>query len=151
MEKEKAINELDAQLRLAEVMNNTPREIKFGKKKFKLTALKPGTQYLIAEEAAKLAKAGDSFEDVIKRFAVSVPAVIRCLTLAILNDKDKINGKEYQDMYDYIQWETDPKQWLRVLIDVLQMLDLSFFFTTLEQIDLFRQMTLTKKVKAEAS
>lgn len=147
----KDIENIDAQLRLAEIMNNTPRKIKLGARTFAVTALKPGTQQLIAEEAAKIAKSEENFSDIIKKFSINVPSVIRCLTLAILNDRKKIYGDEYQAMYDYIEWETDQKQWLMVLVEVLEMLDLNFFFRITTQIDLFREMTLTKKERIEAS
>lgn len=150
MEDKKEINELDAQLRLAEVMNDTPHIIKLGERTFEVTALKPGVQRLIAQEAAKIAKSGENYADVIKQFAVAVPSVIRCLCLAILNDKKKIQGEEYQALYDYIEYETDSKQWLSVLVDILQMLNLDFFFIITGQIDLFRQMTLQKKIRQEA-
>jgi hypothetical protein len=145
MEEKKEINELDAQLRLADIMNDAPRKITLGGREFEITALKPGTQYLIAAEATKIAKTGEAFADVIKQFAVNIPAVIRCITLAILNDKDKINGAEYQSMYDFIQWETKQVEWMGILVEILQMLNLEVFFYTTEQIDLFRQMTTAKK------
>jgi hypothetical protein len=144
-------SDLDAQIRLAEIMTNKPRTIKLGERTFSVTALKAGTQLLIATEAAKIAKAGESFFDVIKEYAADVPNVIRCIALAILNDKAKINGDEYQALYDYIEWETNPKEWLGVLVEVLQMLDLSFFFQLTSQVDLFRELTLTKKERSETS
>jgi hypothetical protein len=149
--KEEKINDVDAQLRLAQIMNDTPKKIKLGERTFEIRALKPGTQHLIAEEAAKIAKAGESFTDIIQQFAKQVPSVIRCITLAVLNDKQKIYGKEYQDMYDYIEFETNQREWLMVLVEVLQMLDLNFFFQTTSQIDLFREITLTSRKKSEAS
>lgn len=144
MEKNKGIDELSAQLRLAEILNDTPRTIKLGDREFKIKALRPGVQWLLAEEACKIAKNGESFMDLIKQFAVNAPAIAKCICLAILNDKDKINGKEYQDLYDFIAWETDPSEWIGVLVEVLQMLDISFFFTSLSVVDNFRQ-TMKKK------
>jgi hypothetical protein len=151
--KKKEKQNIDAQLRLAEIMNNTPRKIKLGDRIFSITALKPGTQYLIAQEAAKIAKTSESLSDIIKEFAENVPAVIRCLALAILNDKKKIEDTEgeYRALCEFIEWETNPAQWLSVLVEVLQLLDLNFFFQISTQIDLFRQMTLMKKEKIEAS
>jgi hypothetical protein len=143
--KKKDIESLENEIRLAEILNDSPRKIKLGKKEFLIKALRPGTQYLLAAEAARIAKAEETFSDIIKHFAENVPSVIRCITLAVLNDKDKINGDEYQAMYDYIQWETNPNEWLTVLVNVLQMLDVKFFFRLTSQIDLFREMTLTKK------
>jgi hypothetical protein len=142
---------LDAQLRLAEIMNDTPHQFKLGNRTFSITALKPGTQHLIAQEAAKIAKAEESFGDVIEQFSHNVPSVIRCLALAILNDKDKINDeKQYQALCEFIEWETDSRQWLSVLVEVLTMLNLDFFFQASMRIDLFRQLTLTNKKRSAA-
>jgi hypothetical protein len=141
---------IDSQLRLASILNDTTTKVHLGGRIFEIRALRAGTQYLIAEEAARIAKSGEDFSDIVKRFAEDVPRVVRCITLAVLNDKEKIQSREYQDMYDFIMYETDPKEWLPLLMQVLQMLDLSFFFAILPQIDLFRQMTLMKKTQIEA-
>lgn len=143
------ITELEAQLRLAEVLNDTPRTIKLGGREFKIRALRPGAQWLLAEESCKIAKNGDSFADMIKQFAVNAPAVVRCICIAILNDKDKINGKEYEDLYDFIQWETDSSEWIGVLVEVLQMIDLTFFLTSIKAIERFREMTVQKKTTGQ--
>ena len=143
-ENKKGITELEAQLRLAEILNDTPRVIKLGDREFKIKALRPGTQWLLAEEACKIAKNGESFTDMIKQFAVNAPAVAKCICIAILNDKEKINGKEFKDLLDFITWETNPSEWIGVLVEVLQMLDISFFLTSLSVVDNFRQ-TMKKK------
>lgn len=143
------INELEAQLRLAEVLNDTPRTIKLGGREFKIRALRPGAQWLLAEESCKITKNGESFTDMIKQFAVNAPAVVRCICIAILNDKDKINGKEYEDLYDFIQWETDSSEWIGVLVEVMQMIDLTFFLTSIKAIERFREMTTKKKTDVQ--
>lgn len=147
MEK-KQFDELAAQLRLAEIMNDSARTIKLGEREFQIKALRAGTQWMVAQEACKIAKANDEFGDVIKRFAENIPLVARVLTLVILNDKDKINGKEYQDLYDYIMWETPRHEWISVLVECLQMLDLESFFLITGATDNFRTMTMTKKEQA---
>lgn len=148
MNKDK-LSELDAQLRLAEVLNDTPRIIKLGGREFKIRALRPGAQWLLAEESCKIAKNGESFTDMIKQFAINAPAVVRCICIAILNDKDKINGKEYEDLYDFIQWETDSSEWIGVLVEVMQMIDLTFFLTSIKAIERFREMTVQKKKEGQ--
>ena len=142
MEKNIKKEDLDAMMRLAEIMNDTPRKIKLGDKEYKITALKAGTQWLVAQEACKIAKADESFSDIIKKFAESIPSVVRVLCLIILNDKDKIEGQEYQDLYDTIFWEVPRNEWILVLVECLQMLDLTSFFQLTDAIDNFRLMTL---------
>lgn len=149
-EKKKEITELEAQLRLAEILNDSPRTIVLGGREFQLRALKPGAQWLIAQESCKIAKHEGDFTDLIKQFAVNAPAVVRCLCIAILNDKEKIEGKEYQDLFDFIQWETKQNEWIGVLLEVLKMLDISFFLTSTQAIENFRKMTMMKKTKGQS-
>lgn len=151
IEKKPKMTALEAMERLSEVMNNTPRIVHLAGKDWELTALKPGTQWKIAEEAVKIAKAESSaFGDVIKEFAVNIPSVVRVLTLALLNDKDKINGAEYQTTYNTIMWESDTSEWMGILVDVLQMLSLDFFFDSTNAIAMMREMALGRKTtKAE--
>lgn len=144
-EENKELSELDAMMRLAEVMNDTEQTIRLGDREFKVKALRMGTQWLVAQEACKIAKAGESFTDVIKQFATNMPAVARVLCLIVLNDKDKINGKEYDDLYDYIMWEVPKNEWIEVLVKCMQMLDLQFFFLLTGAIDNFRTLTMTKR------
>lgn len=118
------MSEDEAMERLARVMNDTPTIVKLGEHGFPITALKPGTQFLIAEEACRICKAEKgNMMDVIKQFAINIPSVIKVLTLAILNDKDRIYAdyatrkfsNEYETVYQTIEWETDPKGWIALL------------------------------------
>lgn len=145
---EKEIDELEAMTRLAEVMNDSERTIVLGGKTYKIRALRTGTQWLVAQEACKIAKADASFTDIIKGFAAALPSVVRVLTLIILNDKDKINGKEYDDLYDTIMWEVPRHEWIGVLVECLQMLDLESFFLLTGAIDNFRKTTMTRREQA---
>lgn len=149
-EKKKDITELDAVMRLAQILNDSPKILKLGEREFAVKPLRMGSQWLIAEESCKIAKADESFTDMVKRFASNIPSVIRCICIAILNDKEKIEGKEYQDLYDFIQWETNPSEWIGILVDVLQMLDYGFFTTSCEVIHSLRQ-NLTKKHQQQSS
>lgn len=146
-EKNKEISELDAQLRLMQILNDSYKTIKLGGREFQLRPLRQGAQWLICEEACKIAKAGEALVDIIKQFAVNAPAVVRCVCIAILNDKDKIEGKEYDDLFDYLKWEVPIRECLDVLIDVLQMLDYNFFWTSCEVISSFRQRMKSQKAQ----
>lgn len=126
-------------LRLTRVMNDSYKTVTLGGREFKLRPLRQGAQWLIAEEACKIAKNDETFSDLIKQFAVNAPAIARCICIAILNDKEKIEGKEYQDLFDFLQWETNHTEWFAVLVDVLQMLDYNFFYKGCEIIHSFRQ------------
>ena len=57
--KKKEIKEvsLEAMERLDQIMNDSPTIAKMGKTEFPITAFKPGTQWLIAEESCKIQKA----------------------------------------------------------------------------------------------
>ena len=42
--------------------------------------------------------------DVIKEFATNLPSVAKVITLALLNDKERIKSEEYQHVYDQLLW-----------------------------------------------
>lgn len=150
---------VEAMSRLAEVMNNTPKRIKLKGSEYEITALKPGTQWLIAEESVMIQKAESAnFSDVIKQFAVNVPSVVKILTLAVLNDRDRIfsdyrkreYSEEFDSTYEDILWNTDQKDWINVLVEVMKMISLDFFFDSTNAIAMLREMALgIKRTKEE--
>lgn len=147
---------IEAMERLAHVMNDTPTLMKLADTEFAITALKPGTQWLIAEEACNIAKVEDvNFADVIKQFAVNIPSVVHVLTLAILNDKDKIfsdyksrtYSEEYKAVYDTIMWESNPNDWIALLVEVINMLSMDYFFQITNAVEMIRETALGRKKK----
>lgn len=158
--KKKEVKEvpLEAMERLAKVMNDSPTLVKLGKTEFKITALKPGTQWLIAEESCRIQKAEKgNMEDVIKQFSVNIPSVVKVITLAILNDRDrifsdygkKVYSSEYKAVYDTILWETDNRYWLNLLVEIMNLLSLDYFFQVTNAIAMIREMALGRKKKME--
>ena len=153
-EKENKISELDAMLRLAEIMNDSPTPFEIGGKTYNITALKMGTQVLIAEETCKIQKHQEgNMVDVFKSFANSIPAVIRCIAFAILNDKDKIyqdySKREFSEEFyatcEKIEWESDRQQWMSILVEIIRKIDISFSFTITEQMSMIRDLTMKKR------
>lgn len=145
------IDELTAMERLSQVITDAPTIITIGDEKYAITALKMGTQNLIAEETNKIQRAKEgNLIDVYKQFAISMPSIIRCLAYAILNDKDKIfknyQMREYSDEFivlcERIEWESDRKTWLQTLVEVMQRLNLDFFFQTADTLTTIRDMAL---------
>lgn len=152
-DKEK-ISELDAMLRLAEIMNDSPTQMEIGGKTYNITALKMGTQILIAEETCKIQKHQEgNLVDIFNQFAHSLPAIVRCLAFAILNDKDKIYknyasktfSDEFYALCEKIEWESDKGQWMKVLAEVIRKIDVSFSMTITEQMSMLRDMTMKKR------
>ena len=148
----------DAMERLAKVMNDTPTIVKMSNTEFAITALKPGTQWLIAEESCKIMKAEQgNFKDVIKQFAVNIPSVVHVITLAILNDKNRIfddyksrkYSEEYQSVYETIMWETNPDNWLSLLVEIMNMLSMDYFFQSTNAVAMIREAALGRKMKME--
>ena len=148
----------DSMEKLAKVMNDTPTIVKMSNTEFAITALKPGTQWLIAEESCKIMKAEQgNFKDVIKQFAVNIPSVVHVITLAILNDKNRIfedyksrkYSEEYQSVYDTIMWETSPDNWLSLLVEIMNMLSMDYFFQTTNAVAMIREAALGRKMKME--
>lgn len=149
-----AMDSFDAEERLVKVMNDSPTLVKLGKHGFPVTALKPGTQMLIAEEACRIVKVEKAnFADVIRQFAMNFDSVIKVITLAILNDRDrifaderrKIYSDEFESMCSTIRWETNPAGWMGLLVEVMNLLNMDFFFSVTETIKILREMTLKRK------
>lgn len=156
--KDKKTISVDAMERLAKVMNDTPTIVKMSNTEFAITALKPGTQWLIAEESCKIMKAEQgNFKDVIKQFAVNIPSVVHVITLAILNDKNRIfedyksrkYSEEYQSVYETIMWETSPDNWLSLLVEIMNMLSMDYFFQSTNAVAMIREAALGRKMKME--
>lgn len=144
--------------KLAKVMNDTPTVVKMNSTEFAITALKPGTQWLIAEEACKIMKAEQgNLQDVIKQFSINIPSVVHVITLAILNDKDSIfddygkreYSEEYHTVYDTIMWETIPDNWLALLVEIINMLSMDYFFQSTNAVAIIRETALGRKMKME--
>lgn len=149
---------LSAMEKLAKVMNDSPTIVKMGKTDWPIKALRPGTQWLISEESCKILKAEKgNMNDVIRQFAVNIPSVVKVITLAILNDKNRIFkdyrnkqfSDEYQSVYDTIMWETNPDNWISLLVEIINMLSLDYFFQSTNAIAAVREMALGRKAKME--
>lgn len=159
--KRKALNEapsLEAQERLIEIMNNSPRVKDFDGTKWEVKALKPGTQWLIAQEAISIQKEESAnYADVVKQFAVNTPSVAKVITLALLNDRGRLfaNGKdgafseEYEETYNTVLWDTSQAGWLGLLLEILNMLEIEVFFSITSSIQILRQRLLERKTTME--
>ncbi len=140
----------EAMARLAQIMNDTPTIVKLKGTEWQIRALKPGTQWLIAEEACKIVqKESLAMGDVIKEFASNLPSVARVLTLALLNDKDRINSEEYSEVYDNLLWgDFTMENWVTLLVEILNLIDVDFFFASTSVIQTVRKQTLMRKTRA---
>lgn len=143
--------------RLARIMNDSPSIMKLHDTEWCITGLKPGVQWLIAEQACRIVKGEKmSMGDVIKEFAVNLPAVAHVITLALLNDKDRIFSDyekkelsdDYHKVYDLLMWgEYDIKDWALLLGEILNLISTDFFFESINVIQTVREMTLARKMK----
>lgn len=150
------ISELDAQTLLAEVLNDTPTKIVIAGKTYHITALKLGVQNLIAEESCKIQQAQEgNLYDLYQQFAKSVPAVIRCLAYAVLNDKDRIfkdyrtreYSDEFQTLYEQLEWESDKTKFIEVLVDVMNKINIDFFLQAASMLTMMRDSALKTRKK----
>ncbi|MGM9970075.1 MAG: hypothetical protein ACI35S_06745 [Anaeroplasma sp.] len=137
----------DAMAKLAQIMTNTPSIIKFAGTEWELKALKPGVQWKIAQIACSIVhKENATMGDIFKDLANNIPEVAKIITLALLNDKGKIENKEvFDSVYDIVLWEGNIKDYATILYEILNLQDVSFFFQTREVIEIFRKTTLEKK------
>ena len=150
---------LDAQARLAEILNDSPRIISLKGTEWEVRALRMGTQWLICKKCIEVAMVENAnFGDIVKQFSQNIPAVLEVLTLALLNDKKKIfkNGEEnegysdlYQATFDTLMWECKVDEFGQIFLEVLQMIDVSFFMESHRMLHLFREMTMTRKKTPE--
>lgn len=154
--KDKEFTKLQAQELLAQVLNNTPIPIEIDGVTYQITSLKLGVQNLIAEESCKIQKAQEGNTlDLYRQFAQSIPAVIRCLCYAILNDKNKIfkdyvkreYSEEYYALYESIEWCSDRNTWMEVLVQIMNRIDLNFFFYAASTFTTLREQSLKTRKK----
>lgn len=140
----------EAMTRLAQLMSNSPSLVTLGGTEWKICGLKPGTQWLIAEEACKIIKKEKlSMGDVIKEFASNLPSVARVITLALLNDKNRIYSEEYQSVFDLLMWgNLNMDNWVTLLVEILNLLDVDFFFASTSAVQTFRNQALGRKTQA---
>lgn len=148
---------LDAQSRLAEIMNDSPHIVDLNGTEWEIRALRMGTQWLISEKCLKIIKAeGDTFGDILKQFQTNIPALVEILVLALLNDKHKIykDGNEhggYSDLYhatyNTLMWECKVETFGMIFLEVLQLMDVSFFMESHRILEIFREATMTRKTK----
>lgn len=131
--------------RLAQIMTNAPTLAKLAGTEWEITALKPAVQWEIAKIACEVHKAENAnYGDILKGFATNLPAVVRVITLALLNDKERIQN-EYDRVYDTLMWESKPTEWATILFEVLNLQDISFFLQITQVVEMFRQTTLQRK------
>lgn len=146
---------IDAQQRLAEILNDSPRLVSLNGTPWEVRALRMGTQWLMAQKIIEIDKSETgTFGDVMRHFAVNIPAVLDILTLCLLNDRHKIyqDGeptKGFSDLYratrNTLEWDCDVSQFGNLLFEVFQMIDVSFFTEALDMLQIFRATVTEKK------
>lgn len=131
--------------RLAQIMNDSPSLAKLAGTEWEIRALRPAVQWMIAEEACKIHnKEKATFGDVLEGMAGNIPSLVRIVTLALLNDKERIKN-EYDIVYEKLLWESNQSEWTTLIYDVLNLLDVSFFFASTNAVQIFRDMALARK------
>ena len=150
---------INAQERLAEILNDSPRIVSLNGTEWQIRALRMGTQWLIAQKCIEINKKVDAtFGDIVKQFATNIPAVVEIIVLALLNDKEKIyeDGNEkhgfsklYKSTFDTLMWECNVETFGEILVDVLKLIDINFFTESHRILEIFRQNTMTRKMKTE--
>lgn len=146
---------IEAQEELVEILNDSPHLISLAGTQFEVRSLRFGTQYLVAQEVIAINKVENAnFGDIVKQFANNIPSVIKVITLCVLNDKMRIykegnerNGfsDEYYAVYDTLMWEGNIQEFGNLLLECLQMLDISTFFQALDIVQMFRASVTMRK------
>jgi hypothetical protein len=131
--------------KLVRVMTDAPSLVKLADAGWEVRALKPAVQWEIAKVACEIHQVENaSYGDILTEFAKNLPAVVRVITLALLNDKKRIE-EEYDLVYDTLMWESNPSEWANVLLEILNLQDIGFFLQITQVTEIFRQMSLQKK------
>jgi hypothetical protein len=139
----------DAMERLAKVMTDSPTLVKLADAGWEVKALRPAVQWEIAKIACEIHKVENAtYGDILKGFAVNIPEVCKVITLALLNDKKRIE-EEYDAVYDTLMWESNPSEWANVLFEILNLQDVAFFLQITQVTEIFRQTTLQRKKTME--
>lgn len=145
----------ESQNRLAAILADSPSIEKLAGTEWEMRPLRNGTQYLIIEEVCKINQAESAtYGDVLKAMLTQIPSTCKVLTLALLNDKNRIyqNGdpnqgfsKLFKQTYNTILWEADRADLAKIMLDCLQMVDVSFFMEALGMLQIFRASVTEKK------
>ena len=148
---------LSSQKRLAEILNDSPHIVSLNGTEWEVRALRTGTQWLICKKCVEVAMVENAdFGDVVKQFCTNIPALVEILTLALLNDRHKIftdgvesNGYSqlYNATYDTLMWDCETSEFGFLLLEVLQLIDVSFFLESYRMLQIFRESTMTRKTK----
>lgn len=147
---------LDAQELLVEILNDSPHLVSLNGTDWEVRTLRFGTQYLIAQEVVRVNKIeqGAGYGDVVKQFAMDIPSMVKIITLCLLNDKRRIYkdgietmgfSDEFKSVYESIMWEGNIQDYGHLLLECLQMLDISAFFQALDIVQIFRAGVTAKK------
>lgn len=133
--------------RMVQIMLDSPTIKKLSKTKFAITALKPAVMWQIAQEATKISIVEKAtFSDVLRGLSQEIPSVCKIITLAMLNNKERIQ-KEYDKVYDTLLWECDVKEWAELLYEVLNLISIDTFFLLTELTQTFKTIALERKTK----
>lgn len=145
----------EAQNRLAAIIADAPSIEKFAGTEWEMRPLRFGTQYLIVDEVRKIKEMESAtYENAIIGLAATMPATVTVVTLALLNDKNRIyqNGdpnqgysKLFKRTYDTIMWNANNEELIKILWDCIQMVDVSFFMEALGMLQIFRAQVTEKK------
>ena len=145
----------ESQNRLAAILADAPTIEKFAGTEWEMRPLRFGTQYLIVEEVCKINQAESAtYGDVLKVMLAQIPATCKVLTFALFNDRNKIyqNGdvnqgfsRLFKQTYNTILWESERSDLSKIMLDCLQMVDVSFFMKALGMLQIFRAQVTEKK------
>lgn len=143
---------IEAQERLAEILNDSPHLVSLNGTEWEVRALRFGTQWLVAKKALEVAKVEQAnYGDIIKALSVNIPTVLEILALCLLNDRKRIFkdgdeqkgfSEEYHATIDTLKWECDVSKFGDILHECLQLLNVDFYFTSTDILEIFRSQVL---------
>lgn len=151
---------IEAQSQLVEILNDSPRVASLAGTEYEIRSLRFGTQYLIAQEVVNINKLEKNakYGDVVKKFSENIPSLIKVITLCLLNSRDRIykNGdktqgfsEEYYSLYETLMWEGNINEYGELLLECLQMLDITDFCHALDILQIFRASITMRRTEEQ--
>jgi len=138
----------EARAKLVEIMADTPTLFKFEGTDFEVRALKNGTLIKICEEAVKIKEvetlSADKTASVMIAMATQIPVLCKIVTYALLNNLHKIE-KNFDEVYDIILNNTTQKELLSLFLEIIQKMDVGFFFANIKSTAMLLQMLTERR------
>lgn len=138
---------LNAELKQAEVLLNSPTKITIGGKDYMITAMCPWVSWRLSASINSVQRAEATIDSLIGALANNIPVLAEVIAIAILNDKQRIET-ELEDLKMELLLSKDYYCWMDAIKIIFEKIDFGFFFLITKQIEQLSTMA-TKMTKEQ--